>query len=354
MRFSLMFFSAAGDAPPGAGAGHPGYDMLLNAVQLADDSSIAGVWIPERHFTAFGGLYPNPAVLGAAIAVRTTRLRIRAGSVILPLHDPLRVTEEWSVVDNLSNGRVDLSFGSGWNADDFVLAPEGYEARREDMWAGIEQVRRLWRGERVTRRNGAGRLVDIGTLPRPTQPELPVWLTAQSESSFARAGAAGEPVLTNLNFNSPEVLTRNVTTYRDHAVKAPDHSRTGVALMVHAFAAGSDAEARALTADPLRDYLRSNLDLRDRSAQSRGAGGPPVGPDQIDAIVGRGVDRIHGWAGLIGGFDSLLDKVEFFRSHGVDELACLIDFGVDQDATERSVNLLCALAERYETRAGRR
>jgi hypothetical protein len=51
---------------------------------------------------------------------------------------------------------------------------------------------------------------------------------------------------------------------------------------------------------------------------------------------------------VVHAFAADTDQVEFFRSRGVDELACLIDFGVDQDATERSVNLLCALAERYE------
>ena len=64
------------------------------------------VWTPERHFHAFGGLYPNPAVTSAAVAAITTRVRVRAGSVVLPLHNPIRVAEEWAVVDNLSQGRV--------------------------------------------------------------------------------------------------------------------------------------------------------------------------------------------------------------------------------------------------------
>ena len=58
----------------------------------------------------FGGLYPNPSVAGAALAAITERVDIRAGSCVLPLHDPIRVAEEWSLVDNLSNGRVGISF----------------------------------------------------------------------------------------------------------------------------------------------------------------------------------------------------------------------------------------------------
>ena len=77
-----------------------------------------------------------------------------AGSVVLPLHHPIRVAEEWAVVDNLSQGRVDLSFATGWNPNDFVLSPERYEKRVEVTYAGIESVQKLWRGESISQPNG--------------------------------------------------------------------------------------------------------------------------------------------------------------------------------------------------------
>ena len=67
---------------------------------------LGDVWTPERHLHAFGGLFPSSSVISAALAASTQRIRIRAGSVVLPLHSPIRVAEEWSVVDNLSTGRV--------------------------------------------------------------------------------------------------------------------------------------------------------------------------------------------------------------------------------------------------------
>jgi hypothetical protein len=60
------------------------------------------VWLPERHFHPLGGAYPNPALAAAALAVRTRRIRLRAGSVVLPLQDPVTIAEDWSFVDNLS------------------------------------------------------------------------------------------------------------------------------------------------------------------------------------------------------------------------------------------------------------
>src|SRR5580704_15551905 len=141
MDFSLFFF---GD---GGATGDYGYGLLLESARFADANGFSAVWTPERHFHSFGGLYPNPAVTGAAIAAVTERVGIRAGSVVAPLHHPVRIAEEWSVVDNLSRGRVGVSFASGWHAVDFVLRPENYQGRKSITAEAVETVRRLWRGE---------------------------------------------------------------------------------------------------------------------------------------------------------------------------------------------------------------
>src|SRR5690606_27565473 len=142
-----------------------------------DANGFAAVWTPERHFHAFGGLYPNPSVLAAALAASTTRVQLRSGSVVLPLHHPVRVAEEWAVVDNLSGGRVGLSFASGWQPNDFILRPENHADSKNAMLRDMEIVRSLWRGEAVSFPGPKGE-VQVRTLPRPVRPELPVWLTA--------------------------------------------------------------------------------------------------------------------------------------------------------------------------------
>src|SRR5690349_15168293 len=186
MDFSLFYFANNDTQQQDC------YRLLLEGARFADDHGFTAVWTPERHFHAFGGLFPNPAVLGAAIAATTQRVAIRAGSVVLPLHHPVRVAEEWAVVDNLSGGRVGLAFASGWHARDFLLAPQNYPARKAVMADYIETVRRLWRGEALAFPNGAGLEETLHLLPRPVQPELPVWVTAaESLESFRLAGRIG-------------------------------------------------------------------------------------------------------------------------------------------------------------------
>ena len=144
LDFSLFYFSA--DENEG---GQDKYRLLLEGAKYADKHGFAALWTPERHFHAFGGLYPNPAVAGAAVAAVTERIGIRAGSVVLPLHHPARVAEEWSVVDNISKGRVGISFASGWQPNDFALMPGNFADNKAVMLRNIEVVRKLWRGESV-------------------------------------------------------------------------------------------------------------------------------------------------------------------------------------------------------------
>src|SRR6186713_2751648 len=151
MKFSLMFFASSEEALSG-----DKYRLILQSARFADASGFASLWVPERHFTEFGSLYPNPAVLQAAVAASTQRIRLHAGSVVAPIHNPLRIAEEWSMVDNLSHGRVGISFASGWNADDFVFAPEKYANRQDEMLASIRTVQSLWRGEPLEATSGSG------------------------------------------------------------------------------------------------------------------------------------------------------------------------------------------------------
>jgi hypothetical protein len=107
------------------------YDLLMQGSRYGDKNGFNAIWLPERHFDKFGGFSPNPSVLAAALARETDTIQLRAGSVVMPLHHPLRVAEEWALVDNLSNGRAGISFASGWHPNDFALAPENFSNNRE-------------------------------------------------------------------------------------------------------------------------------------------------------------------------------------------------------------------------------
>src|ERR1044072_5660454 len=101
MIFSLFYFGSYVESDD-----QDKYKLLFDTVRFADKHKFQAVWTPERHFDEFGGLFPNPSVMSAALAVTTKNVQIRCGSIVAPLHHPVRIAEDWALIDNLSNGRV--------------------------------------------------------------------------------------------------------------------------------------------------------------------------------------------------------------------------------------------------------
>jgi natural product biosynthesis luciferase-like monooxygenase protein len=344
MELGLMFFS--GSANPAGGAR---YRMLLEASRLADEAGFRCVWVPERHFHEFGGLFPNPAVVGAALAAHTCRVEIRAGSLISPLHDTLRIAEDFAVVDNLSSGRVAISFGSGWNIRDFVLAPQNYAQRQAIMYRQIEEVKALWRGEPAFRRDSNGREIEVRIYPPPVQAELPVWVTSSGDPrTFAAAGASGANLLTHLLGQAIEELAEKIAVYRQARRAGGLHAGPGtVSLMLHTFLGEDLAAARAAVRRPFREYIRSALSLEKLAALDGGviSGGHRVDPHDIppaavEELLDLACERYLQGAALIGTEESCRRLVWAVEAAGVDEIACLVDFVDDVDAVLASLRHL--------------
>jgi len=346
LDISLFYFANA--TAPGDRAM---YHLLLEGARRADAAGLAAVWMPERHFHPFGGIYPNPAVTGAAVAAITHQIGIRAGSVVAPLHDPIRIAEEWAILDRLSHGRVGVSFASGWQPVDFALAPESYMQRKEIMVEAIDAVRRLWRGESLRRVDGKGNEVDIVLQPKPLQAELPVWVTSSGNpETFQAAGALRANLLTHLLGQDIDTLHEKVQLYRtEYAATGGGKGR--VTLMLHSFLHEDDEIARTKARDPFIAYLKSSYDLVADWAQRAMPGFDPqdVKAEDLDFILSRAFDRYYDQSGLFGSLATALTTVDRFEEIGVDEIACLIDFGIDIDETLNSIDLigeLCQLLKR--------
>lgn len=327
MDFSLFFFSDDGSAPAGEK-----YKLLLESARFADSRGFKAVWTPERHFHPFGGPYPNPALVAAALATITRRIELRAGSVVLPLHHPLRVAEDWAVVDNLSGGRAAVSFASGWHLDDFALAPDAYGDRKAILMQHLETVRRLWRGDALSVVGVGGKPVSLTTFPRPIRPELPVWITsAGNPETFVTAGHAGAHLLTGLTGQRVDDLAEKIASYRSARAHEGFDPRAGrVALMLHTYLGDDMERVRQRVRAPMTEYLRTSLGLHERQARTRATGLDSVAFDAADeqALLAHAFERYFQGGGLFGTPRACLGLVARLHAAGVDEVACLIDFGL--------------------------
>jgi natural product biosynthesis luciferase-like monooxygenase protein len=338
MDFSLFYFSSdQTDGPGGA------YRLLTEGARFADERGFAAVWTPERHFHEFGGLFPNPSVTSAALAMITKRVQIRSGSVVAPLHSPIRIAEEWSVVDNLSNGRVAISFASGWMPEDFTVNPANYANRKEIMVQDLEVVRRLWRGECVPMPGPLGKEVRVKIFPRPVQKELPLWLTAAgNRETFQMAGKLGTNLLTHLLGQSIEEVSKKVALYRQAWKEAGHPGRGHVTLMLHTFVGDSMASVKATVRQPLIKYLRQSADLikgyawafsafKHNAKSKEDVDFSALSKEEMDALLEHSFDRYFETSGLFGTLASCMKTIAKLSANDIDEVACLIDFGVSAD-----------------------
>ncbi|GHO57928.1 MupA/Atu3671 family FMN-dependent luciferase-like monooxygenase [Ktedonobacter robiniae] len=343
MQFSLLYF-----ASNEAALSENKYQLFLEGARFADQHQFTAVWIPERHFHPFGGLYPNPSVLAAALAVATNNIRLRAGSVVLPMHHPARVAEEWSVIDNLSSGRVDIAFATGWNPNDFVLAPENYAARKDKLFSDLEIFQKLWRGEAITWTNGVGKETSIKIYPQPLQAELTPWITCTGNPErFVEAGALGANILTGLLFQSVEELAEKIRLYREARAKhGHDPEQGHVTLMLHTFVAEELEEVRARVRQPFTEYLESSVDLWRHGSEKL----DNLTSQEREKVLSYAFERYFHTHALFGTPQSCEKMVERLSEIGVDEIASLIDFGMDFDSVMDGLHWLNVLRKRYQKR----
>ena len=351
MDLSVMFFGMEGS---GTGAAAAVYDDVLALAEAADDLGFTAVWTPERHFQQFGQAFPAPAVLGGALAARTTRLQIRAGSAVLPLKHPLRTVEEWSVLDNLSRGRVGLSVATGWHSADFVLAPDAYEGRREDALAQIGLIRRLWAGEAVEFTDGLGEPVAVRPRPDPYQARLPLWLTSSGNPrTWQDAGRLRTGVLAAAPGQNRAQLAEKIALYRAAYEAAPAQlgaaERGTVTLMVHAYAGDSLTEVRAKVREPLKDYFKAYLRQTASSRTGTGEGATaPMSPAELDTMAEFAFERYLAWGSLLGTPERCLEMMADLRALGCEEIACLVDFGLDRADIVKSMQRLAELRDQLD------
>ncbi|GAA2100761.1 LLM class flavin-dependent oxidoreductase [Streptomyces albiaxialis] len=346
--FSLFFFSDDRERSKEAS-----YHLVLEAAKFADAEGFDSIWVPERHFNKFGALYPNPSVLAAGISTVTENVGIRAGSVVVPLHHPVRVAEEWAMVDNLSRGRVGIAAASGWSPGDTFLSDADFGRRREETFERVDTVRRLWRGERADVRTPRARREDgeeevlRTTYPRPVQPELPTWIaTVGTRETWVRAGECGHHILTALVATTLDDIADHVRAYRAARAgngHAPDAGR--VTMMIHTFLGPSDAEVRATVHEPLVQYIETHINQ---------AGGHQDAPDAAGKrnLAEFAFERYYTRNGLFGTPETALPVVDRLLAAGVDEIACLIDFGVEDEAVLQGLPYISMLRKATLERHG--
>lgn len=210
---------------------------------LAEEVGMTSFHVGEHHFSNYFLSSPTPAL--AAIAERTSRIRLSTAVTLLPHHDPVRIAEDYAMVDVLSGGRVELIGGRGVDLSIYGQFGQDHLRSEDLLIEAVELLRQLWTSESVT---WEGRvrppLTAVTTRPRPLQQDLPLWLSASSITSAERAAGLGCPIVIPTVSTGVELPVDIAARFRrswEDAGNGP--SRGKVVLHVHCYVGEGSTEA---------------------------------------------------------------------------------------------------------------
>jgi probable LLM family oxidoreductase len=239
--FAAILPDPATGAPPSA---TQRMTDLLQEVEVADAVGLDVFGIGEHHRAEF--LDSAPAIILAAAAARSSRIRLTSAVTVLSAADPVRVFQEFATLDLISKGRAELVVGRGSFGEAFPLFgldPRSYDdlfAEKLDLLINLrETTHPVWQGRFRPALNGQG------VFPRPHQPRLPLWMgVGGTPESFARAGLLGLPLMIAIIGGTFERFRPLVDLYRQVGEQA-GHDPATLKVGVHAmgFVGETDAEA---------------------------------------------------------------------------------------------------------------
>ena len=268
---------------------------LIEEIALADEVGLDVFGVGEHHRPDYAA--SAPAVILAAAAARTKRIRLTSAVSVLSSDDPVRVFQQFATLDLLSGGRAEIMAGRGSFIESFPLF--GYDLADYDelFRERLELLLAVRERERVTWPGGhRAAIVDRGVYPRPAQQPLPVWIAVGgTPQSVVRAATLGLPLAVAIIGGAPEAFVPFVELYRETGARAghpPDSLR--VSINSHAFVGETSAQA----ADA---FYPSYAAVMTRIGRERGW--PPTTRAQFD------VSRSRRGALLVGSVDEVVEKV---------------------------------------------
>lgn len=218
MKFSAMELFQI----PGTKSAGEVLNDTLDMAAYAEDLGFDGVWLAEHHFSIYG-ICGNPLLMAAAIAQRTTTLEIGTAVAVLPFYDPIRLAEDAALVDVLSNGRLQLGVGRGYQPSEFKKFRVDQATSRSRADEVIDILQLAWTEEEFSYDGEHFQLEDVSVLPKPvTAGGPPILRAAVSPSSFQAAGERGQRILTSPNFTPLETTKEQFGVYTD-ALSAAGH-----------------------------------------------------------------------------------------------------------------------------------
>lgn len=244
------------------------YAELFEQIELAESLGFDSFWVAEHHFHEYG-VIPRPPIWLAAAAQRTNRIQLGSAVVVLPFDNPLRVAEDYAMVDIISGGRLVLGVGSGYLKHEFEGFQIDPDEKRGRFDESLEIILKAWSGERFSYQGKYHNFssVQLNTVPLQ-KPHPTVAIAILRNDAAMHVAARGMPVMmipyaTTENISE---LAETISVYKQSFTQ--QHYSPRAIFALHTHCAESNEQAVAEAREPMDRYVRTRLYAKQRSFES--------------------------------------------------------------------------------------
>ena len=199
------------------------YRQMFEQIAEVERLGFDQAWITEHHFGGYGGTLPHPPTFLAAVACKTTRIRLGVAVAVLPLHNPLQLAESYAMADVISGGRLDFGIGKGSEPVEYRKFGANRDEATQRFTECTDIICQAWSDQPVNFHGKFYHYENVDILPKPLQrPHPRIWVAAtRTEETFRQAGARGFDLMT-VPFVHPstDALRALVRMYRDELSRA--------------------------------------------------------------------------------------------------------------------------------------
>jgi natural product biosynthesis luciferase-like monooxygenase protein len=320
------------------------FKNFFDEMTFAEELGFESVWLGEHHFCRY--ICPSPQLIGAAVAQRTKKVRIGTAIALLPHHDPIRLAEDYAMLDLISGGRLDFGAGRGFIKATYDGFNQSMDESRERFNECLDIIELGWREPTVSYDGRFYKAHNVSILPRPLQkPSPPIFMAAAlSPESFVAAGERGHSLMLAPFFQSRDKLAENVQLYKE-TLKKSGHSSNPIEISAgyHSFVDETPALARAKWEHHYMRYLHfvgnlvNPVEYTSKEYKSWGR--------STEALRQITFDQMYPDQVLCGDVSQCIDRVAFMQERfGVNNFWTYMDLGgLDHTDLRRSM-------ERFATR----
>jgi alkanesulfonate monooxygenase SsuD/methylene tetrahydromethanopterin reductase-like flavin-dependent oxidoreductase (luciferase family) len=317
----------------------------LALVDAAEAWGIDAVWLAELHFAPGRSVLSAPLTLAAAIAARTTRVKIGTAVQVLPLGNPLRLAEEAATVDQISHGRLIFGVGRSGFARAYDAYGVPYAESRERFAEALAIIRAAWTDAPFSYHGAFHRYHEVTVTPRPYQQPFPeIRIAASSPETFAAAGREGYPLFAAVRLGTLAELAPQLDAYRTAYREAEHPGRGQVFLRVPVYVAEREDQALAEPEASIMGFYRGLGAQLEQSAVVAGARPTEQRAERGQRLQSVSYEDVLREKVIVGTPASVTERLKALRNElGLDGILAELNCGglIPAASVRQSLQLLC-------------